>query len=255
MITIRLLGGAKKALGGTGTIVLDSPEANLSEILRHLQSLSSEPRLLDPANLILAVNGVDSAALHGESTTAKSGDTVTVVTVVHGGSFELDGTTHVVIIGIKRIVDADPGATIDALRERNTDVLIQAVRADSVYRTDHVLEVLRIVLEARKRGIMIANKAESELLLRLAFTDQISQAISRAGLKQGESACFVAFSEQAAAVKRFAASVESGFEVDNSVLKPDSRKSRQLATTLGLEDVSEDQLLSHLIERAAILVR
>lgn len=84
MISIRLLGGAKKAVGRP-TVELDRDSATVSEILHFLQSMSSDPRLLQPGNLIVAVNGVDSAAVAGADTMAKSGDEVTVVTVVHGG--------------------------------------------------------------------------------------------------------------------------------------------------------------------------
>ncbi len=84
MIIIRLLGGAKKAVGKP-TVNLDQGSARVSEILQFLQNISSEPRLLQPSNLIVAVNGVDSAAIAGADTVTKSGDEVTVVTVVHGG--------------------------------------------------------------------------------------------------------------------------------------------------------------------------
>jgi molybdopterin converting factor small subunit len=84
MIAIRLLGGAKKAVGRP-LVELDRNSATVSEILNYLQSISSEPRLLQPGNLIIAVNGVDSAAMAGTNTLAKDGDQITVVTVVHGG--------------------------------------------------------------------------------------------------------------------------------------------------------------------------
>lgn len=84
MIAIRLLGGAKKAVGKP-LVQLDREAATVSEILAYLQGISSEPRLLQPGNLIVVVNGVDSAAVAGPETVAKGGDEVTVVTVVHGG--------------------------------------------------------------------------------------------------------------------------------------------------------------------------
>lgn len=84
MIAIRLLGGAKKAVGRP-MVELDRNSATISEILNFLQDISSEPRLLQPGNLIVAVNGVDSAAVAGANTVVKDGDDVTVVTVVHGG--------------------------------------------------------------------------------------------------------------------------------------------------------------------------
>lgn len=84
MITIRLLGGAKKAVGKSA-VQLDKSEVSVSEILTFLQGMSAQPRLLEPGNLIVAVNGMDSAAIAGLATTVKDGDTVTVLTVVHGG--------------------------------------------------------------------------------------------------------------------------------------------------------------------------
>jgi molybdopterin converting factor small subunit len=84
MITIRLLGGAKKAVGKS-SIELDRPKVSVSEILTFLQAMSAQPRLLEPGNLIVAVNGMDSSAMAGLATTVRDGDTVTVLTVVHGG--------------------------------------------------------------------------------------------------------------------------------------------------------------------------
>ncbi|WP_415282301.1 MoaD/ThiS family protein [Candidatus Nitrososphaera sp. FF02] len=84
MIKIRLLGGAKKAVGSP-SLEFDRPQATVSDVLAYLQNMSKEPRLLQPGNLIVAVNGVDSQAISGLGTQVKDGDTVTVVTVVHGG--------------------------------------------------------------------------------------------------------------------------------------------------------------------------
>lgn len=84
MITIRLLGGAKKAVGRP-IVELDKIVASVSDILKFLQGISSQPHLLEPNNLIVAVNGTDSAAISGLATEVRDGDTVTILTVVHGG--------------------------------------------------------------------------------------------------------------------------------------------------------------------------
>jgi sulfur-carrier protein len=84
MIAIRLLGGAKKAVGKP-LVKLDRDSITVSEILQFLQNISSDSRSLQPSNLIVAINGVDSAAAKGVDTVAKRGDEVIVVTVVHGG--------------------------------------------------------------------------------------------------------------------------------------------------------------------------
>ena len=256
MITIRLLGGAKKALGGKGLIELDKPRATVLDILGYLQTISSNPQLLNSANLIVAINGIDAVAMQGTETIATNGDTVTVVTVVHGGTFALEDGTHAEIIGIKKISTDDVGEFLDMLRKEYKSLCIQAVSAESVYGMEHAIGVLSIVLEAKKRGILIANKIETELLLRLACTGQISEAISRAGLKNGASACFIALSDKLAKIKRFRSSLYDSFQVDQSVLGPSPRKKRLLAERTGIsQQAGGDELLNYLLESAAILIK
>ena len=84
MITIKLLGGAKKAVGKS-YLILDKPFASITEILKFLEQNAIEPKILDPHNILIAINGADSAMLGGNDTIIKTGDTVTIVTVVHGG--------------------------------------------------------------------------------------------------------------------------------------------------------------------------
>lgn len=84
MITIKLLGGAKKAVGQSD-IILDRPLASIAEILKFLKEKAVQSKILDPNNIIIAINGADSAMLYGDDTIVKTGDTVTIVTIVHGG--------------------------------------------------------------------------------------------------------------------------------------------------------------------------
>ncbi|HEU4604635.1 MAG TPA: KEOPS complex subunit Cgi121 [Nitrososphaera sp.] len=254
MIAIRLLGGAKKAVGKPA-VDFDRQSASVAEILQFLTGISTDSRLLQPNNLIIAVNGIDSAALQGQQTVAKSGDTVTIVTVVHGGAdYTLDGS-HASIIGIAKIAE-DPGKLVDRLRAGNRDVSIQAASADAVYGMDHALGVLRMALEAEKRKIMLANRRETELLLRLACTGQISEAIKRAGLKQGAAGCFISFSKDSGALRRFSDQVKAEFKEDDSVLAPSREKRARLAELLGMgTKFGDGEFLLYLLERAAILVK
>ncbi|HKZ61093.1 MAG TPA: KEOPS complex subunit Cgi121 [Nitrososphaera sp.] len=254
MITIRLLGGAKNAVGKPA-VDFNRPSASVAEILQFLTGLSADPRLLQPNNLIVAVNGVDSAALQGQQTLAKSGDIVTIVTVVHGGAnYTLDGN-YVSIIGVTKIAE-DAGKLVDRLRAQNKDVSIQAVNAGAVYGADNLLGVLRVTLEAEKRKIMLANRRETELLLRLACTGQISKAMKRAGLKKGAAGCFVAFSKDSKALGQFAEQVKSEFETDDSVLDSSKEKRVRLAGLLGINaKFGDGEFLQYILEKAAILVK
>lgn len=254
MITIRLLGGAKKAIGKPA-VDLDRPSASVAEILQFLTGISADARLLQPNNLIVAVNGVDSAALQGQQTLARSGDAVTIVTVVHGGAdYTIDGN-HASIIGVRKIV-GDAGKLVDMLRAEHKNLWIQAVNADAVYGTDHLLGILRVTLEAEKRKVMLANRRETELLLRLGCTGQISEAMKRVGLKSNAAGCFVALSQDRKELRRFSDRIKGQFEVHDSVLEPSKQKKTMLAGVLGLKAKFDDsEFLQHLLERAAILVK
>ena len=85
MITIQLLGGAKKAVGQS-SVSLDRSSASIAEILKLLKDRAVQPKILDPSNILVTLNGADSAMLRGDDTTVKTGDIVTIVTVVHGGN-------------------------------------------------------------------------------------------------------------------------------------------------------------------------
>lgn len=84
MITINILGGAKKIVG-TSSLEFNRSNASISEILAFLQENAPEPKILSVNNILIAVNGVESSALSGNETVAKTGDVITIVSVVHGG--------------------------------------------------------------------------------------------------------------------------------------------------------------------------
>ena len=84
MINIKLLGGLKKT-AGRSSLVLDKPIASISEILTFLKYNVNDPRILDPDNILVTINGVDSSMLSKDEDILKTGDSVTIVTIVHGG--------------------------------------------------------------------------------------------------------------------------------------------------------------------------
>ncbi len=151
-------------------------------------------------------------------------------------------------------VEGDAGKLLDRLRLENPDLLMQAFDAGAVFGPDHVLGVVQITLEAMDRGVMIADKPETELLLRLACTNQISEAIRRAGLKSGHAGCFVCLSKNREALHRFAGTL-AGFGQDDSVIGPSTEKKKQISTSLSINrEMNDADFLGFLLERAAILV-
>jgi molybdopterin converting factor small subunit len=84
LITINILGGAKKIVG-TSSLMLNRSNASISEILAFLQENAAESKILNVNNILIAINGIESSALSGNDTIAKTGDVITIVSAVHGG--------------------------------------------------------------------------------------------------------------------------------------------------------------------------
>lgn len=81
--------------------------------------------------------------------------------------------------------------TIDDFRKEFPGIFIQVVNFDVVYNYEHLYEILKISIFAKKRNIMCSNKLELDFLLRIVGTNQISQAINDGGLKIDNYAVFV----------------------------------------------------------------
>ena len=84
MITLKLLGGVKHAIGNN-SIIIDKSLSTLQDIIDELQKRSNDKRIVNEKNLLISVNGVESSVIGGKNAIIKTGDIVTVVTVVHGG--------------------------------------------------------------------------------------------------------------------------------------------------------------------------
>jgi tRNA threonylcarbamoyladenosine modification (KEOPS) complex Cgi121 subunit len=159
------------------------------------------------------------------------------------------------VAGAKKL-HGDPGKLIDTVRAEHPDVMVQAADAQAVYGREHAVGALYIAIEALERKVMMANKSETEVLLRLACTDQISEALKRAGLKKDKPGCFIAFSKDAGALKKFGKDIDKEFELDDSVILPTKAKKARLEKMLGVRPKLHDsQFLDFLLERAAILVK
>jgi sulfur-carrier protein len=84
LITLKLLGGVKKALG-KNSIVIDKSQSNLKEIYEELKNKSTDSSIINEKNLMISVNGVDSSVIGGKEAIIKTGDIITIVTIIHGG--------------------------------------------------------------------------------------------------------------------------------------------------------------------------
>ena len=86
MITIKLVGGAKKSFL-TDEMKIDKSDIPIQELLGLLLNLkpTNTPNL-DVENILIAINGVDSSAMEGKNTEIKNNDVVSIIPIIHGGS-------------------------------------------------------------------------------------------------------------------------------------------------------------------------
>ncbi len=70
---------------GKTSMVINKSQATVKEIIEELKNESRHTKILNEQNLIITVNGVDSSVTGGKETVIKSGDILTIVTIIHGG--------------------------------------------------------------------------------------------------------------------------------------------------------------------------
>jgi len=145
------------------------------------------------------------------------------------------GATFVLIIGTKAIEAKDIGMVVDDLRGISSQVSVQAIDANIVYGIEHLLEVMKVTLESKKRRIMIARNPETDLLLRLSYTNQISTGLKYGGIKRDVNCCFVIFAEGKNELLKVNEHINRYFDIDDSVLKPNEKKRMMISSKIGLK--------------------
>ena len=179
MIVIKMLGGAKKSFPA-GTITLDCAGATVARLLDILaKSKPADTPVLDTKNILVAINGADSSSLDGHATILRDNDEISIIPVIHGGSgavqFEVQGTS------VMAICVRGSSANLDKLRLDFPAIRIQAVARPFVLGESHLRRILEISVASERRKVMLSSKMETDVLLRLAGTTQIAEAIRVAG--------------------------------------------------------------------------
>lgn len=186
MITVKLVGGAKKSFS-TDKLDVEKSDISIQELLDELLQLQPENSLkLDTENILVAVNGVDSSAMDGKSTVIKDNDIVSIIPVIHGGAAKKllykISSKQIQIVQIKGQKSIDV-KFLDELREKYPKIILQAISSEFVLNSSHLKKILSLSLESQKNDILLSNKLETDILMRFALTKQISAAIKLAGMK------------------------------------------------------------------------
>ncbi len=84
MITVDLLGGIRKT-AGFSTVNINVTNSSINEILALLEKEYDLKNKIKEDEIMIAINGVESSVLGGRGAKILSGDTITILSVVHGG--------------------------------------------------------------------------------------------------------------------------------------------------------------------------
>ena len=186
MITVKLVGGAKKSFL-QDQLVIDASDITILELFDLLLKLKPDNSLdFDIKNILIAINGVDSSAMNGQSTIIKNNDLVSIIPVIHGGSskklnFEISKKQiQVTEIKNQKTIDVK---FIDELRKKFPKIQLQAISTTFVLNDSHLKKILSLSLEYEKNNLLLSNKLETDILMRFALTTQISAAIDTVGIK------------------------------------------------------------------------
>lgn len=186
MITVKLVGGAKKSFS-TEKLEFEKSNITIQELIDLLlETKPDDSPGLDTENILIAVNGVDSSALDGKSTVIQNDDVVSIIPVIHGGASKkllykiLSKQIQIVQIKGQKNIDVK---FLDDLRQKFPKIQLQAVSSKFVLNSSHLKKILSLSLESQKNNVLLSNKLETDILMRFAISKQISAAITSAGIK------------------------------------------------------------------------
>ena len=188
------MGGAKKSFGAE-QLSADLDGVKIRELLDYLLSIKPKDTTnLDTQNTLIAVNGVDSSALDGLDTVIKSGDSVSIIPVIHGGQKRAQikaGGSRAEIFN----VSCKKGKNYDYLelaRRKFPRLVIVGVDSRCLLGPTHAEKILGVSLFAQRKSLLLSKKLETDILLRFAGTNQISNAIRLVGIESSDEFAVIA---------------------------------------------------------------
>jgi len=166
------------------------------------------------------------------------------------------GSFYVAIMEITDLGSENIRQLITKFRAFSPDVLVQCMDASVVFGVNHLIRVLQLTVELWKRGIKISKTMETDFLMRLCCTSQISKAIEVGGLKNDRAACFILMSEDLHSLLKIKKNIKGYYgEKHASVLRTGKNKMARLCSEFGITPRKMDRLLfeNYLVEKAALV--
>ncbi|MBA3977870.1 MAG: MoaD/ThiS family protein [Nitrosopumilus sp.] len=84
MIKVNLMGGIKKLIGQSN-LQINEDLSSIKRIISYLETNYYSNNKINEEDIMIAINGIESSVLGGYNAKVSSGDTVTILSIVHGG--------------------------------------------------------------------------------------------------------------------------------------------------------------------------
>ncbi len=175
---------------------------------------------------------------------------------------KIDKKTSLLLDGFSNIDLGDSKKKLEEFRLSYPQVCLQLMDARYVAGALHLELVGVQVHEAQKRGQLIAEKADLDLLMRIACNTRISESLKNVGLHKGVRDAALLAIGPSKTLKLIHKEMTQTFRSDASVLDLTPEKTKLLrrlhgitSTTLSSVLLEEDKLPFLLAERAALLAR
>ncbi|MFI5417083.1 MAG: KEOPS complex subunit Cgi121 [Nitrososphaerales archaeon] len=258
MLSIKLLGGAKKSFGAD-FLPVDLENIPIKTLLEHLLSIKPKDTItLDTKNILVAVNGVDSSALDGYDTILHQNDVVTIIPIIHGGTYARNRfqvcKKSAELFHVKDV----PGKNYDFLnsaRKNFPTVLLEGISSKHILGVQHAKKIIGISLFAQKHNSLLSKKLETDILLRFGVTTQISDAIKTVGIENSDGFTIIAIGKKPELDKLYH-SLESflnqnvSFENNSKLIQKQFKITKKHLDSVNSKSPLEDILA----EKAAVLI-
>ncbi len=256
MFTVKFVGGAKKSFP-TEQLSIDKSDISIKDLIDMLLDLKpADTPKLDTENILIAINGSDSSAMDGQSTKIRDNDTVSIIPIIHGGSprklvFEFS-KKQIQVMEIKgqRLVGVK---FLDDLRTKHPKILLQAVSSNFIQSAYHLKKIISLSIESKRNNNLLANKLETDILMRFALTTQISDAIKNAGIKTGANFILIALGNKKTLNSMYADLLPLSTDMFSKNNEPYIKKHFEITSKYLGSVHSKNPLADILVEKATIL--
>ncbi|MCP8321346.1 MAG: hypothetical protein H3Z52_10475 [archaeon] len=172
----------------------------------------------------------------------------------------LGDKTLTIVLGMKGVIIDDPEQFLGRLKDKFSNLIIQALDANFIAGFEHLKMILQQSWVAFNRGISYTKKLDLEIIVRLACDSQIARALKTLGLKSGKMDIALIAIGEMKHLKLFAENIKDLGEISDYIIKLNPSKERFLIKHHNISDelikatiTEKNKLAAILSERANLL--